>query len=87
MVWGGERGEGDLEATFSCSSCIIVGFGFTQGLICNAPFCYLLQEVQALAAVGAHPNIVQYYSAWAEPDIQVCDGLTIIWQLSSVSGS
>jgi hypothetical protein len=30
-----------------------------------------LQEVQALAAVGAHPNIVQYYSAWAEPDMQV----------------
>ncbi|KAF8055746.1 WEE1 [Scenedesmus sp. PABB004] len=29
-----------------------------------------LQEVQALAAVGAHPNIVQYYSAWAEPDMQ-----------------
>jgi hypothetical protein len=31
----------------------------------------VLQEVQALAAVGAHPNIVQYYSAWAEPDMQV----------------
>lgn len=30
----------------------------------------ILQEVQALAAVGAHPNIVQYYSAWAEPDMQ-----------------
>jgi serine/threonine protein kinase len=29
------------------------------------------QEVQAHAVVGAHPNIVQYYDAWAEPDMQV----------------
>lgn len=36
--------------------------------------CLLLQEVQALAAVGAHQNIVQYYSAWAEPDMQVRSG-------------
>lgn len=34
----------------------------------------LAQEVQALAAVGAHPHIVQYYSAWAEPDMQVGRG-------------
>lgn len=27
-----------------------------------------LQEVQVLAATGAHPNIVQYYSAWIEED-------------------
>lgn len=33
-------------------------------------FLDVVQEVQALAAVGAHPNIVQYYSAWAEPDMQ-----------------
>jgi ABC-type sulfate transport system permease subunit len=37
-----------------------------------------LQEVQALAAVGAHPNIVQYYSAWAEPDMQVGLRLTAV---------
>lgn len=44
-------------------------------LIVSCPYCVgdawlPLQEVQALAAVGAHPNIVQYYSAWAEPDMQ-----------------
>lgn len=26
------------------------------------------QEVQALAAIGSHPNIIQYYSSWTEPD-------------------
>ncbi|GBF88132.1 wee1 kinase [Raphidocelis subcapitata] len=29
-----------------------------------------LQEVQAHAAVGAHPNVVQYFDAWAEPDME-----------------
>lgn len=43
-----------------------------MGLLAAAlPCVLLLQEVQALAAVGAHQNIVQYYSAWAEPDMQV----------------
>eukprot|EP00976_Prorocentrum_cordatum_P117580 1196328-Prorocentrum_minimum.AAC.3 len=28
-----------------------------------------LQEVQALAAMGSHPNIVRYYSAWFETDV------------------
>ncbi|KAI8472258.1 MAG: kinase-like protein [Monoraphidium minutum] len=29
-----------------------------------------LQEAQAHAVVGAHPNIVQFYDTWAEPDMQ-----------------
>lgn len=44
-------------------------------LLCVCMCCWL-QEVQALAAVGAHQNIVQYYSAWAEPDMQVCSSST-----------
>jgi wee1-like protein kinase len=31
---------------------------------------FSMQEVQATAAVQAHGNIMRYYSAWAEPDIQ-----------------
>lgn len=30
----------------------------------------LLQEIQALAAVQTHPNIVQYHDAWFEPDMR-----------------
>ena len=28
-----------------------------------------LAEAQALAALGAHPHVVQYFGAWAEPDV------------------
>jgi wee1-like protein kinase len=28
-----------------------------------------LQEVQALSAAQAHPNIIRYFNAWAEPDM------------------
>lgn len=67
------------------SSCLCLGdCGFTGimrqtyrltavRMLAAAPLL-LLQEVQALAALGSHQNIVQYYSAWAEPDMQVRQG-------------
>jgi hypothetical protein len=59
---------------------------YNSGALLLLPLLLLaLQEVQALAAVGAHPNIVQYYSAWAEPDMQVgCLTANGLWRLSSV---
>ncbi len=42
------------------------------------------QEVQAMVAVRAHPNIVQYYSAWAEADVHG-DFLYILMELAQES--
>lgn len=45
-----------------------------------------LQEVHALAAVGQHPNVVQYYTAWMEQDAAI-DGEHLYIQLEACDTS
>ena len=49
------------------------------------PVC-LLQEVHALAAVGSHPHLVRYHTAWIEKDA-VADGEHLYIQLEACDTS
>lgn len=51
-----------------------------------------LTEVQALAAVGAHENVLRYHTAWFESDYcyiqtELCDGTLTQWQVHYVSST
>lgn len=45
---------------------------WTAGLTFVPTSSATLQEIQALAAMGSHSHIVQYYNSWTEADQSGC---------------
>lgn len=58
QVWSVSRGTSKLSESMD-----------GRPILSTASLLYIIspQEVQALAAVEGHPNVVTYYDSWTEP--------------------